>query len=38
MEWGDTRSFEKEKLKYRKFKSAVREKPFRLAIYPRMAR
>jgi hypothetical protein len=38
VEWGDSQSFEKEKLKYRKFKSAVRDKPFRLTIFSRMAR
>jgi hypothetical protein len=38
VEWADSESLEKEKLKYRAFKSALREKPFELRISARMAR
>ncbi len=38
VEWADSESLEKEKVKYRAFKSALRAKPFQLKITARMAR
>lgn len=38
VEWADSKSLDKEKLKYRKFKSALCEKPFNLKISASMAR
>jgi hypothetical protein len=37
VEWGDSQAFEKEKVKYHAFKSALRSKAFPLKIFPRMA-
>ena len=38
VEWADSESLDREKLKYRAFRSALCEKPFRLKISARMAR
>jgi hypothetical protein len=37
IEWADGDAFDREKLKYRAFKSALKGRPFRLQILPRMA-
>lgn len=37
IEWGDSRAFEREKVKYEAFKSALRSKGLPLKIIPRMA-